>query len=658
MKPTLLFTTTTFQLGNVGQESSLPALTGAENIQNKTAFYLDEDDEIFEGYGRLATSYPYRQYNSYTREITPKELKIAILENDYLKATFIPDFGGRLWELIDKQTGENLLYTNDVIRPSNLAIRNAWFSGGVEWNIGMIGHTPFTMDPMFVSHLQDDSGNPILRMYEYERIRNVTYQMDFWLEEHCPYLKCRMRIHNQTANVTPMYWWSNIAVPEYDGGMVVTPADEAYTCSTDDVTKTSIPYSNGIDISHYKNVPIQTDFFFNLPDDVYRYEANINAEGYGLLQLSSKRLRGRKFFCWGNNTGSDTWQGYLTEHAGRYLEIQAGLGKTQYGCIPMPPHTAWEWMEYYGAVQIDAPEHFSSFENARAYLNAEAKRIIGPDSIYFNGGIEEEVKARKKFSLKQGTRVQSASGYGSLENVIRTHQGEPSLPMHLDFASDDARQQDWLNLLARGTFPCPDANATPLDYCGNEYLYQKLVQYTRKEKENWYAWLQRGCYEYHTQQWRLAASSLKHSLACAENPVALYVTALLQFKNKKRTQALETLRKTVPYRTDDLGFIKEVFGLFCEKNAYEYVLESYEMLTKELKNDSRILYFYIEALANTGRTENAYELLTADGGLLVADIRECNCAIGELWKQLHTKLYGDSEAKIPARYQFNSFLKD
>ena len=28
-----------------------------------------------------------------------------------------------------------------------------------------------------------ESGEPVLRMYEYERIRKVPYQMDFWLGE-------------------------------------------------------------------------------------------------------------------------------------------------------------------------------------------------------------------------------------------------------------------------------------------------------------------------------------------------------------------------------------------------------------------------------------------------------------------------------------------
>lgn len=125
MKPTLTFQKETFSISDLGTETSTPDLIPSSNVQNKTQFFLDEDDEIFEGYGKLFTSFPYRQYTSYTRKLHDKHLQTAILENDFLKATFLPELGGRLWSLIDKTTGENLLYTNDVIRPSNLAIRNA-----------------------------------------------------------------------------------------------------------------------------------------------------------------------------------------------------------------------------------------------------------------------------------------------------------------------------------------------------------------------------------------------------------------------------------------------------------------------------------------------------------------------------------------------------
>lgn len=206
MKPALTFQAETFSVSDLGPLTSTPDLIPGFNVQNKTNFYLEEDDEIFEGYGKLFTSFPYRQYACYNRSLHKKEILTAVLENDFLKATFLPGLGGRLWSLIDKTANENLLYTNDVIRPSNLAVRNAWFSGGVEWNIGIIGHTPFTMEPLFTSTLELEDGTPVLRMYEYERIRKVTYQMDFWLKEDSRFLNCRMRIFNQTDQVVPMYW--------------------------------------------------------------------------------------------------------------------------------------------------------------------------------------------------------------------------------------------------------------------------------------------------------------------------------------------------------------------------------------------------------------------------------------------------------------------
>ena len=142
------------------------------------------------------------------------------MENDHLKAVFLPEYGGRLWELWDKNTGKILLYTNDVLRFSNLAIRNAWFSGGVEWNISLIGHTPFTTEPLYTAVTKTEAGAPVLRFYEYERIRKVPYQMDFWLEEEDRFLNCRMRIVNESDQVVPMYWWSNIAVLNMKGDML------------------------------------------------------------------------------------------------------------------------------------------------------------------------------------------------------------------------------------------------------------------------------------------------------------------------------------------------------------------------------------------------------------------------------------------------------
>ena len=140
-------------------------LIGEHILQNDTKFDLGEHDEIYEGFGRKRSAYPYRQYNSYTRELKEKDIKIAVLENDYLKAVFLPEYGGRLWELWDKTTGKNLLYTNDVLRFSNLAVRNAWFSGGVR--VEHRYHRPSCLyHPAYVHSGNGDrgrsSGSPLL----------------------------------------------------------------------------------------------------------------------------------------------------------------------------------------------------------------------------------------------------------------------------------------------------------------------------------------------------------------------------------------------------------------------------------------------------------------------------------------------------------------
>ena len=348
----LRFETKKIRMADLGKESCVPDLLGELTMQNQLEFHLDETDEIYEGYGRVKSAYPYRQRNTYTRELKEMEIHTAVLENRYLKAVFLPEFGGRLWELWDKYTGRNLLYTNDVLQFSNLAVRNAWFSGGVEWNIGIIGHNPFTTEPLYTAQIVNEDGEPVLRMYEYERIRKVTYQMDFWLEKDSSFLNCRMRIVNEGKEVVPMYWWSNMAVPEYKNGRVVVPAVQAFTSRGTQVTKVDLPMVENIDISDYTAIKKSVDYFFDIPAGCPKYIANIDETGYGLLQISTDRLRSRKLFSWGNQDASNHWQEYLTDKAGRYLEIQAGLGKTQYGCIPMAPHTAWEWMEQYGSVQI------------------------------------------------------------------------------------------------------------------------------------------------------------------------------------------------------------------------------------------------------------------------------------------------------------------
>lgn len=647
MKPGLTFQTETFSASDLGPLTSTPDLIPGLNVQNKTNFYLDEDDEIFEGYGKLLTSFPYRQYDCYNRSLHKKEILTSVLENDFVKATFLPELGGRLWTLIDKTTNENLLYTNDVLRPSNLAVRNAWFSGGVEWNIGMIGHTPFTMEPLFTSTLEMKDGTPVLRMYEYERVRKVTYQMDFWLEETSRFLNCRMRIFNQTDQVVPMYWWSNMAVPEYEYGRIIVPAKEAYTNREDGIYKVPIPVVDGKDITKYQQIPDQVDYFFHIPEEAPKYIANINKDGYGLLQLSTSRLISRKLFSWGKNEASDNWQDFLTEHAGRYVEIQAGLGKTQYGCIPMAPHTAWEWMEFYGPVQASSDAASANYDIALQEMNQIAEKHIQELNS------ENLLASSKELAKMPAKLLYPGSGYGALENALRIRKKEPGLSAQLDFGALSPEYKEWMEFLDTGVFPQKSPEEMPYDFITDELLIEKLeATIHTMNRENWYAFYQLGLYYLTENKIESAAEYLTKSVALESNPWAYHGLSVLYLKKGENHSAVECILKGYRMRETDLSYLKETLKILSLTEGYEEIKTIYKALPENFAKESRVFFHYLTALARTGQEREVLAYLD-EHDLVLDDLRECETSLGLLWEEVYEKVHG-KKGILPKKYNYQS----
>src|SRR4051794_20983327 len=201
------------------------ASAGAPDAEPQSTDYPDR--------GHEASILPYRLQDQYDRRRVPRAFKTAVLENDHLRATFLLELGGRLWSLVHKPTGRELLFVNPAFQPANLAVRDAWFSGGVEWNISIIGHSAFACAPLFAARVTDDDGasaTPVLRLYEWDRVRRVPFQIDCWLTSPgsvaaSSFLMVRVRIVNPNDHAVPMYWWSNIAVPERADVRVLAPAD-------------------------------------------------------------------------------------------------------------------------------------------------------------------------------------------------------------------------------------------------------------------------------------------------------------------------------------------------------------------------------------------------------------------------------------------------
>lgn len=632
MKPTLTFETLELPVAELGPESSVPDLMGEKILQNQLTFDLEEGDDIHPGYGRVENSYPYRQFNTYTRTLTMQKVDTAVLENRHLRAVFLPGYGGRLWSLEDKAAGRNLLYTNDVLQFSNLAVRNAWFSGGVEWNIGIIGHNPFTTAPLYTARLEE-KGVPVLRMYEYEQVRGVCYQMDFWLGEEDKFLNCRFKIINENSGVTPMYWWSNIAVPEYEGGRVVVPAEKAYTLKNMCVYKTDIPVVNGVDVTAYNDIPTSIDYFFDIPEAAPKFIANLDRGGWGLLQRSTGRLVSRKLFCWGNQPASDHWQEFLTQKAGRYVEIQAGLAKTQYGCLPMPPRSEWEWVEQYGPVQLDpallADTHRRRYEAIEDQLAAEGAVET----------MERLLKDTAPMARRKARLVRPGSAAGAL-----ARRGETSA--HLEFRCEDQSGKDWAAFLESGVLHCPDPDQRPDCFLADEASLRQLKATVEGcNRGNWYAHYQLGVRLVQNGEYDAAEKQLLTSLELAENPWAYHALACLEYRRDNAARCAACIEKGAALRREDLSYQKSAFKLLSTAEAWTAMLRLYESLPEGLRANSYLTIHYAIALHRTGRSEEAFALIADPASFVVEDIREGEDLPARLWTEVTTAL--GSPARCP-----------
>lgn len=627
----LTFQTKTLRGNKLKSVNSFPAMRNAftHTIETRT----DENDNLFIGYGLVPNIMPHTMQDNYERTEEELLFESAVLENEYLKAEFLPGAGGRLWSLRDKQSGRDLIHENPMFKPGNFAVRNAWVAGGVEWNIGSRGHDAYTLSPLFTAVLEDTDGTPVLRLYEFSRVRAATYQMDFFLPPRSRFLYARMRIVNPQEKTIPMYWWSNIAVRECERQRIVVPAETTFANAYVDDThhslrKLRLPFAEGFDCTFPTHHWNSKDHFFNIPENRRKFEAAIFEDGWGIVHASTRLLAGRKLFVWGQAPGGRHWQRRLTSPENPdYLEIQAGLCKTQMECRPMPPKTAWEWLEAYGPIQTRPERIFGAWETAVDEVETTLNTLLP----------EQELdtllqRTRESFALKKGTLHSRGSGWGALENLRRRHAGEPPLSPHLDFGEPEKEQLPWIDLLKFGTLP-----EIPPDTVDPSYLVQDEWFDLLKKSVlgagcfQWNTWLHLGLCQYYRNDFERAEKSFEHSLSLATTPLGLYAMANLCRITGRKEESATFFAAALRKRPDDLSLAKECFKGILEAEKAELLLPLYSTLPEKNRNCPMLRFLYASALVQLGDWRSAEAILEENGGLDVPDIREGETSFSDLY---------------------------
>lgn len=631
---TLRKTTLHIPCSDPGEESSLPSLwaTAADCFRPGEEFELSVDDGLFAWYGEHPGSFPYRMQDNYDRSAAPRDVPAVVLENEFLKATFIPSLGAKLWSLFDKTEGRELLFANDIIRPCNLAMRNAWTSGGIEWNFGCRGHHPYTCSQVCTAAAALPDGTPVLRFYWFERIRRCVVQMDCFLPDGRETLFVRTRITNPNKEVTPVYWWTNIAVREAPGSRVVVPADSYFNAEGAAIKKIRLVFEEGKDETYPETGIIAKDMFYDVKNGG-RYIAEIGKDGCGFFETSTSRLAGRKLFIWGNSVGGRRWKNYLSSDGspGSYNEIQCGLARTQYECVPMPPHTVWEWVEAFGAVRAAPEKIFGDYDEANREISSLISSKISAEEL------EKILSETRETAVSPAPEIIArGDGFGALELMLRRSRGVTSELMnpHLDFGDTGEAQSAFTGLLENGTVGKHSPLEAPQSYvCQPEWteLLRKAVR--GKDRSNWYAHYLLGTVYHYLGDFSAARRQYLRSAGLEKSPFALYCLALIAARKRNSRDMLAYIREAREMLPDDVSIARSFALMLLWTRHYEELARAYEGFPPGIRANARIKVTAATALARLKRTEEAEALIrNGDGSyILVPDIREGEEIFTELW---------------------------
>lgn len=426
--------------------------------------------------------YPYTKQDGYNRECKKSNIPSVVLENENLKATFLPSLGARLISLIDKTENRELLFANENLQMGNLAIRDAWFSGGIEWNIGQYGHSLTTSDDVFVSKQTDENNNEFLRIYEFERMHEIYWQIDFHLPKNSKFLFAKAYVYNLNDEDTSLYCWTNTALVKTPFTRVFSNTDKALFLNPflpedqrgyDFITLPYVDKLEGIDITYPKNFPYSSEYFFTSNHSKVPYEVTVEEDGSGFLDFSTDSLGYRKMFCWGEQPGGRHWEAFLSPStSGEYFEAQSGAAASQLHGAILEKNSSFTFTQAFGSIKVDSGiAHNVDYNKAYKGVKKVVQSVIQENNI----DIYNLDKQFSQSSLIEPFEIlHKGSGFAYLDSLHSDYE----VPSSFIFNISDIREDEkvYLDLLRDKSFE--------FDYLNKEFKYPPLSYHNKIKNSN------------------------------------------------------------------------------------------------------------------------------------------------------------------------------
>lgn len=349
--------------------------------------------------GSSGKVYPYPTIEKISREKTDKEYNAVFLENQYLKVMILPGLGGRIQRAYDKTNDYDFVYYNHVIKPALVGLIGPWISGGIEFNWPQ-HHRPTTFMPVDYMLQENEDGSKTVLVNDVDQMYGTKGIAGFTLYPDKAYIEIRGQLYNRTAMPQTFLWWANPAIPANDNTQTIFPPDvhSVYDHGKRDVSRWPIAtgtyykynYSEGIDVSRYKNVPVPSSMMAenSAYNFVGGYDHGVKA---GLLHVADHHISpGKKQWTWGSGDFGQVWDKNLTDEDGPYIELMTGVYTDN-----QPDFT---WLKPYEEKTFQ--QYFMPYKAVGEVKNATIDamvnmKLVNDDGIYvcvYATGVYEEVQ--------------------------------------------------------------------------------------------------------------------------------------------------------------------------------------------------------------------------------------------------------------------------
>ena len=274
--------------------------------------------------------YPYHAFRGYSASSEPREWQVVKLENDLIEVFVLPEAGGKVWGAVVKETGHEFIYRNEVMKFRDIALRGPWTSGGIEFNFGVIGHTPATATPVDYTVRENADGSVSCIVGTMDLPSRTHWRVEIRLPPDRAYFETRTLWYNPTPLEQPYYnWMTAAAFAQQDlelfvpGGSYLEHSGRERPWPADDSGRYLPLYRNNDFGGHksYHVVGELNDFFGGYyHDDDY---------GWGHW-ARHEDMPGQKMWLWSLSRQGGVWEDLLTDTDGQYVEFQAGRLFVQY----------------------------------------------------------------------------------------------------------------------------------------------------------------------------------------------------------------------------------------------------------------------------------------------------------------------------------------